>query len=263
MPGAEPPDQRDPTDPADPADLDAQINAVAALNEPLRRGLYRFAASQPDAISRDQAAQQLGISRELAAFHLDKLVDLGLLDVEFRRLSGRQGPGAGRPAKLYRPSGRQLEVSFPNRRYDLAAHLLAKAMEPRDDDTSGRIVEAARQFGEDLGRQARKHLGRRPGVDRLLGQVATVLEGYGFEPIRCDGEILLRNCPFGSVAAAHPEVVCGMNLAVLEGVIDGMRTQAIEARLSPESGRCCVIVTTTDGETGRPKARWPRSRLGG
>jgi len=260
MPGSEPPDPRDPTD---PSDVDAQINAVAALNEPLRRGLYRFAVSQPEPVSRDQAAHELGISRELAAFHLDKLVDLGLLDVEFRRLSGRQGPGAGRPAKLYRPSGRQLEVSFPKRRYDLAAHLLAKAMESGEDAKPGGIVEVARQFGEELGRDARKHLGRRPGSDRLLAQVATVLEGYGFEPVRSDGEVTLRNCPFGSVAASSPQVVCGMNLAILEGVITGLRTRAIEARLAPEAGRCCVVVTTTDGETGRPKPRWPRSRLSG
>jgi predicted ArsR family transcriptional regulator len=260
MPGPDPPDPREPLA---PSDVEAQITAVAALNEPLRRGLYQYAVSQPDAISRDQAAQELGISRELAAVHLDKLVDIGLLDVEFRRLTGRQGPGAGRPAKLYRPSGRQLEVSFPNRRYDLAAHLLAKALEPNGDGAAGGIEEVARQFGEELGRQARKHLGRRPGADRLLTQVATVLEGYGFEPVRRDGEVILRNCPFGTVAAAHPEVVCGMNLAILEGVITGLRTQAIEARLAPEPGRCCVVVTAIDGGTGRPRARWPRSRLGG
>ena len=260
MPGSDP---LDPLDPSDPADVEAQITAVAALNEPLRRGLYRFAVSQPDAVSRDQAAQELGISRELAAFHLDKLVDLGLLDVEFRRLSGRQGPGAGRPAKLYRPSGRQLEVSFPKRRYDLAAHLLAEALESGVDATPAGIEEVSRRFGEELGRQARKHLGRRPAPDRLLSQLATVLEGYGFEPVRRDGEVILRNCPFDTVAAAHPEVVCGMNLAILEGVISGLRTEAITARLAPEPGRCCVVVTAGDGGSGRPRARWPRSRLGG
>ena len=111
------------TEPLDPDDVDAQITAVAALNEPLRRALYRLAVSRSAPVGRDQAAQELGISRELAAFHLDKLVELGLLEVEFRRLSGREGPGAGRPAKLYRPSGRQLALSFPNRRYDLAAML--------------------------------------------------------------------------------------------------------------------------------------------
>ena len=245
------------TEPLDPSDVDAQITAVAALSEPLRRGLYRFAVSRPEPVSRDQAAQELGISRELAAFHLDKLVELGILDVQFRRLSGRQGPGAGRPAKVYRPSGRQLQLSFPERRYDLAAHLLAEAVESGRGEAPEPLDEVARRFGEELGRRARRQLGRRPSPDRLLNQVADVLAGYGFEPVRGDGEVVLRNCPFDTVAAAHPEVVCGMNLAVLNGVIAGLHTESIEARLAPEPGRCCVVITVADR---RRKALWPRSR---
>jgi predicted ArsR family transcriptional regulator len=245
------------TEPLDPSDIDAQIMAVAALGEPLRRGLYRFAVSQEEPISRDQAAQELGISRELAAFHLDKLVELGILDVEFRRLSGRQGPGAGRPAKLYRPSGRQLQLSFPKRRYDLAAHLLAEAVESGRGATPEQLDEVARRFGEELGRRARRQLGRRPSADRLLDEVADVLAGYGFEPVRGESEVVLRNCPFDTVAAAHPEVVCGMNLAILDGIITGLRTAAIEASLAPEPGRCCVVISAVDR---RRKALWPRSR---
>ena len=229
-------------EPLDQDDVDAQIAAVAALNEPMRRGLYRFAVSQPAPVSRDEAAQALGISRELAAFHLDKLVELDLLEVEFRRLTGRQGPGAGRPAKLYRPSARKLELSFPTRRYDLAAHLLAEAMGPDGSGTPERLDAAARRFGEELGRQARRRLGRRPGVDRLLAEVAAVLEGYGFEPLRGNGEVALRNCPFDTVAAAQPALVCGMNLAIIDGLVAGLRTGAIQARLAPQPGRCCVVV---------------------
>jgi predicted ArsR family transcriptional regulator len=231
------------TEPLDEGDVDAQISAVAALNEPLRRALYRFVVSQAVPVGRDQAAEHVGISRELAAFHLDKLVELGMLEVEFRRLTGRQGPGAGRPAKLYRPSDRQVELSFPNRRYDLAAHLLARALDAGPGPTPEGIDEVARRFGEDLGRQARRHLGRRPGVDRLLAEVATVLEGYGFEPASQGGEVALRNCPFDTVATAHPELVCGMNLAIVDGLIAGLRTEKIEARLAPEPGRCCVVVS--------------------
>jgi len=249
------------TEPLDPSDVDAQITAVAGLSEPLRRGLYRLAVSEPGPISRDQAAQELGISRALAAFHLDKLVELGLLEVEFRRLSGREGPGAGRPAKLYRPSGRQLALSFPNRRYDLAAHLLAEAFESGERATQEGLDEVARRFGEELGQRARRHLGRRPSADRLLSEVVVVLEGYGFEPVRRDGEVVLRNCPFAAVATAHPELVCGMNLAILDGLIAGLRTEAVEVRLAPEPGRCCVVVTAA--HPGPPKVRWPVPRLGG
>jgi predicted ArsR family transcriptional regulator len=250
------------TEPLDPSDVDAQITAVAALNEPVRRGLYRYAVSQSEPVSRDQAAQELGISRELAAFHLDKLVELGMLDVEFRRLSGRRGPGAGRPAKLYRRSARQLDLSFPKRRYDLAAQLLAEAVETDQDGTRQRLDEAARRFGEELGQRARRHLGRRPGADRLLSQAAAILEDYGFEPVGADGHISLRNCPFVAVASAHPDVLCGMNLALVEGLIAGLRTTAIEARLAPEAGRCCVVIARAEAAETRSKVRWPRPLSG-
>ena len=246
-------------EPVDRADLTIQIAAVAALNEPLRRGLYRFVTSQPEPISRDQAARELDISRELAAFHLDKLVELGLLHVEFRRLSGRTGPGAGRPAKLYKPSDHQLNVTFPERRYDVAAHLMAQAFDG-DGADRGKLTEAAHQFGEQLGEDARVRLGRRPSIERLLGEAVAVLSGYGFEPVREDEQVWLRNCPFATVASAHPDLVCGMNLALVDGLVAGLRTDAIQARLDPGSGRCCVVLAP-GGSGGRRTGRWPRGRL--
>jgi predicted ArsR family transcriptional regulator len=251
------------TEPLDPADLESQISVVAALNEPVRRGLYQFAVSQPAAVSRDEAAQAVGISRELAAFHLDKLVELGMLDVEFRRLSGRQGPGAGRPAKLYRPSARQVEVAFPDRRYELAGHLLARALEENLTPSAEALDRAARHFGEELGAQARRHLGRRPSRDRLLQQAVTVLQSYGFEPSVDGGEIRLRNCPFDALAREHRQLVCGMNLALLEGLLSGLRTEALRARPAPEPGMCCVVVSPTAEERPRPVARWRRTPSSG
>ncbi len=123
------------TDPPRSAELASQISAIAALNDPVRRALYTYITQQPEAVGREEAAQAVGISRVLAAFHLDKLMEEGLLEVEFRRISGRSGPGAGRPAKLYRPSGRQVQVALPERRYDLAADLLAPAAIPRGRST--------------------------------------------------------------------------------------------------------------------------------
>ena len=251
------------TEPLDPADLESQISVVAALNEPVRRGLYQYAVSQAAAVSRDEAAQAVGISRELAAFHLDKLVELGMLDVEFRRLSGRRGPGAGRPAKLYRPSARQVEVAFPARRYELAGHLLARALEDNSTQSAEALDRAARQFGEELGAQARRHLGRRPGRDRLLQQAAAVLRSYGFEPSVDGGEIRLRNCPFDALAREHRQLVCGMNLALLEGLLAGLRTEAFRASLAPEPGMCCVAVSPATGERSRSAPRWRRTPSSG
>src|SRR4029079_17932770 len=101
--------------PADPSD----IRAVALLDEPVRRQLYDLVAARQQAVSRDEAARGAGISRALAAFHLDRLVEAGLLAVEYRRLSGRTGPGAGRPAKLYRRAPGEISVSVPDRHYEL------------------------------------------------------------------------------------------------------------------------------------------------
>src|SRR5436309_13449272 len=108
---------------ADLAAEDSHIESIASLKEPLRRALYRYVVEQPEPISREQASRALSISRPLTAFHLDKLVEEGLLDVSFRRLNGRSGPGAGRPAKLYHRSTRQVAVSLPPRSYELAARL--------------------------------------------------------------------------------------------------------------------------------------------
>src|SRR5215212_12188907 len=109
-------------------DPDDVLTAVAALGDPLRRRLYRFVGAQDHPVSRDEVAEGGGVSRSAAAFHLDRLVDEGLLETEYRRLSGRRGPGAGRPAKLYRRAARQFDVTLPERHYDLPGRILAGAV---------------------------------------------------------------------------------------------------------------------------------------
>ena len=140
-----------------PTAITSEVAAVAALNDPVRLALYEYVISQPDLVSRDQAAEAVEIRREMAAFHLDRLADEGLLDVEFRRLSGRQGPGAGRPAKLYRRSAREVQISLPHRRYDLAARLFAQALAGRQSPREA-LPEVAREFGESLGAEARQRV---------------------------------------------------------------------------------------------------------
>lgn len=224
-------------------DTASQISAIAALNEPIRRDLYAYIVDRPEAVGREEAAAAVGISRELAAFHLDKLLEEGLLDVEYRRISGRSGPGAGRPAKLYRPSGRHVQVSLPERRYDLAARLMAEALENPKGDPPAAVDQAARRFGETIGIEARRHLGRRPSANRLLEQACAVLRDYGFEPVRIDDEIRLRNCPFDAIAKEHTALVCGMNLALAEGLVTGLGAAGIDVRLDPMPGTCCVALS--------------------
>jgi len=230
-------------------DAAAQISAISALNEPIRRNLYAYIVDRPDAVGREEAAEAVGITRELAAFHLDKLLEEGLLDVEYRRISGRSGPGAGRPAKLYRPSGRHVQVSLPERRYDLAGRLMAEALEDPSGDPAGAVDRAARRYGQTLGAQARKHMGRRPSRDRLLETACVVLRDHGFEPVKADNEILLRNCPFDSLAKEHVALVCGMNLALVEGLLEGLGAEGVNARLDPLPGRCCVALAAQERKT--------------
>jgi predicted ArsR family transcriptional regulator len=223
-------------------DFDDQITSLAALGDPVRRSLYLYVARQRGSVSRDEAAEALHINRALAAFHLDKLVEEGLLDATYRRLSGKTGPGAGRPSKLYHRSERELQVQLPPRSYELAARLLARAVSNSDSpSTLIALDRAAHDFGEVVGAEAR---GPAPDPKRVLDMAQQVLEGYGFEPFRtADGhEIRLRNCPFHALAAEHRRLVCGMNLSLLQGVLTGLQSDEVEAVLDPQPGMCCVAL---------------------
>jgi predicted ArsR family transcriptional regulator len=218
-------------------DRSAQVAAVAALAEPTRRRLYEYVVRRPQPVSRDDVAGALGVPRATTAFHLDRLVAEGLLDVHYERRTGRTGPGAGRPAKLYRRSEAAVEVSLPERRYDLAGELLAAAV--AEAERSGERPRAALERrahvrGRELGEAARA--AGEDGRDAVL----LALEQQGFEP-RLEGPgIALANCPFHALAREHTELVCGMNLHLLEGVLEGLPSSGLTARLRPEPGMCCV-----------------------
>jgi predicted ArsR family transcriptional regulator len=227
------------------------VSAIAALDEPTRLRLYEFVIGQPAPVSRDDAAGAAGVPRATAAFHLDKLVAEGLLDVVYERRTGRSGPGAGRPSKLYRRSGEHITVSLPERRYELAARLLAAAL--HDTETSGgppgdALRRRAHALGEEIGAAAtcgdNTH-GDDTHGDDTHAAVLRALEDLGFEP-RTDGDtVVLVNCPFHSLAQLHTELVCGMNLRLVDGVLDGLAATGVTARLAPQPGRCCVRLDST------------------
>lgn len=223
--------------------LDSQLAAIGSLQEPVRRALYEFVAADRGDVSRDQAAEAVGIQRSLAAFHLDKLVEAGLLETTFRRLTGRSGPGAGRPAKLYRRSPSEHAVTLPPRKYDLAAELLAEAVDESGDQPAGpTVMRVARRFGRRLGEELRGRLGSRAGRDRRLAAVVEALERFGYEPRQEGSAVRLANCPFHTLAEGHRELVCNMNLSMLEGVVEGIDGGTLEARQDPRPGECCVTV---------------------
>jgi predicted ArsR family transcriptional regulator len=226
------------------ADLDARLDRVAALGEPARRALYRFVAAQAEPVSREQAAAGVGVPHHVAKFHLDRLVDDGLLQAEYRRPVGRSGPGAGRPAKLYRRIDVDLEVSLPPRRYDLVGRLLVRAV-ALAERTDAPIAETLRDVAHDAGRQAGAldAAAVRTGRQRVIDPaVVEALDAHGFEPrVGRDG-VTLSNCPFHSLATEETELVCGMNLAFLEGLLAGIGASSLHASLEPTPGRCCVRI---------------------
>lgn len=224
--------------------LQARLSTVAALTEPTRRRLYDHVVHQPDPVTRDEAAAACALPRATAAFHLDRLADEGLLDVVYQRRTGRSGPGAGRPSKLYRRSNHQVEVSLPERHYDLVGRLLAAAIE--DAEHSGDaprtvLYQRAHQLGERLGETAAQ------GDGGSEDTVLHVLADQGFEPRAQGSTIVLGNCPFYTLAQEHPEIVCGMNLNLLEGLLGGLAATTLDANLVPAPGYCCVRVQPSSG----------------
>ncbi|MGW0819237.1 helix-turn-helix transcriptional regulator [Streptomyces viridiviolaceus] len=224
------------------------IEAIAALQDPVRRRLYEYVAAQGREVGRNEAAEATGVARTLAAHHLDRLTEAGLLESGSRRLSGRSGPGAGRPAKVYTRARVERAVSLPARDYRTAAELLAEAAEQAGLDAG--LYAAARRRGEAL----RGSVAPCGGLEEAM----EVLAARGYEP-RLEGAegaegvdgaekatgagacvVRMRNCPFHAVAERFPPLVCGMNLALLEGLLgtDGQ----VRARMEARPGECCVVV---------------------
>ncbi len=210
------------------------LASLSSLDDPVRRRLYDVVRQRTEPVGRDEAAAAAGVGRALAVYHLDKLVEAGLLTACYRRPPGRGGPGAGRPAKLYARSDREFAVTIPPREYELAARLLVQVVESDPSERSrAALLDAARRLGAELGSRS-----QRRGAD-LQGALA----GHGYEPRRGDdGVIRLRNCPFRQLAEQHRDVVCGMNLGLIEGILAGLEAEGLGPVLDPRPGHCCVAI---------------------
>jgi len=206
------------------------LDRLSVLDEPIRRRLFDHVRGAPEPVGREDAATAVGISRSLAAYHLDKLAEHGLLTTSYSRPEGRRGPGAGRPAKLYAQAEAELSVSVPARDYEFAARLLAEAAEA-EPSAAAALRDVAARTGHELG-----ETGRVPSLNEALVE-------RGYEPFEdAEGVIRLRNCPFHRLAAEHRDLVCGMNQAYLEGFLEGLDRDDVSADLEPERGRCCVAI---------------------
>ena len=206
----------------------SELASLALLDEPVRLRLYEWAVAQARPVGREEAARAVGVSRSLATFHLDRLVDGGLLVADYRRLNGRTGPGAGRPARVYWRAPREISVSLPERRYELAARVMVEALE-KSARAGGNVRQAAREVGQRIG--------------SAEPSLRSALADNGYEPTEPDeeGVIRLRNCPFHALVDEHRPLVCDMNLALVEGITDAIGSDAsLRPRLDPQPGYCCV-----------------------
>ncbi|MDQ3945794.1 MAG: transcriptional regulator [Actinomycetota bacterium] len=218
------------------------VASLGSLGDPTRRALYEFVTRQAEPAGRDEAAAAAGVGRTLAAYHLDRMVEDGLLEVSFARRSGRTGPGAGRPAKLYRRASREFNITLPPRDYELAARIFADAV---DSEPTGRakaaLVESAQEFGCEVAAEVERRITGRSEAERVA-VLEQVLNERGYEPFHDeDGVIRLRNCPFDRLADAHRQTVCGMNLALLEQAAASQKG-TLKAALDPRPGLCCVAL---------------------
>jgi predicted ArsR family transcriptional regulator len=232
-------------EPAD--DLEERISSIAALDQPLRRHLYRLLSQRDGWVTRDEASAALDVPRSVAAFHLDKLAEAGVVETTFERTTGRTGPGAGRPAKLYRRGTKELSASIPERRYDLAGSLLATAIaeaERTGEPIADWLSATARAAGRVIGEEAAAATGALTKRADRRNAVLEILARHGYEPVLgTRGEIALVNCPFHRLAEEHRSLVCGMNLDFLAGLLEGMGpADRLDARLAPEPGYCCVRI---------------------
>jgi predicted ArsR family transcriptional regulator len=238
-------------------DLAGRVAGIAALADPVRRDLYLYVSAQPAPVSRDQASDALGIPRHTAKFHLDKLAEAGLLDISFKRLSERRGPGAGRPTKLYDRSSRQISVILPERRYDVAGQLLATAIDnaaAQGTTLADALKAVAAGRGRSIADQARATAGPQPSPERLLACTCQALTENAYEPQPTGGTVQLRNCPFDALAREHTELVCGMNLDIMTAVTEQLEETALAARLEPAPDRCCVVLVPVDVPAMQPQS---------
>lgn len=209
------------------------VARVGLLAEPTRRELYDFVSGANRSVSREEAADGTKVALHTAKFHLDKLVEGGLLETEFHKLTGRTGPGSGRPSKHYRRGEEEIAVTLPPRQYDLLSLVLADAVASAVDGEPlpQALKRVAEETGVEVGREHAAH-----------GNLETALSACGYEPTIDGDRVGLQNCPFRGAAERHVALVCGINVDFVSGLLHGIGDLRSQAVLSPAPGCCCVAI---------------------
>jgi predicted ArsR family transcriptional regulator len=222
--------------------FDRNVTGIGVIADPVRRRLYEFVCSQDQPVSRDQAAHAVGVARHKAKFHLDRLEAAGLLEADYVRMTGRSGPGAGRPAKRYRRGRSEFALTLPARDYELAGQIMADAIS--DATCTGTpILEAISNAAAVRGEAIAAAATDRPrGVEAALELAVRILTEHGYEPRRINNTVFMANCPFHALAVSHTELVCSLNQSMLSGFVEAAAPGLLDARLEPGENRCCVTL---------------------
>ena len=220
------------------------VPPISLLDDPVRRRIYDWVIAQARPVGREETAQALELTRALVTFHLDKLAAAGLLEADYRRLTGRVGPGAGRPARVYWRADRDFAVTLPARQYQRAAELFATALEGIGETVVETQLQAAgARLGEELGAASGGGAPRRRLLDALSAG------GYEPHPVEHD-TIRLRNCPYHALVESHRPLVCGTNLAYAQGIARAVGSTGLEPVLDPQPGYCCVAFVPRSAAPG-------------
>ena len=222
--------------------FDRNVTGIGVLADPVRRELYRFVCSEAQPVTRDQAAEAVGVARHKAKFHLDRLEAEGLLQADYVRLTGRTGPGAGRPAKRYRRGRSEFAITIPARDYELAGHIMADAIS-ESARTGTPVFDALNNAAAAHGAAIAANTPDHPsGGDAALDLAVSSLTEQGYEPRQIDRIVIMANCPFHRLAVGHTELVCRLNHSLLSGFVDSIAPDLLEARFEPGANRCCVTL---------------------
>ena len=228
----------------DTTTFDEELSALASsLGDATRRGIYISVREAAEPATASQIASIFDLHTNVARHHLDKLVTDGYLRVTHKRRPGKQGPGAGRPAKHYEPTPKEVSVQYPARRYDLLSELLLRIVERLDTAQAGSVAE---EIGVEFGRELASEIGlpNDAGFDSAVKAVASAMTGVGFDTSTDveDHTMVTRYCPFGKTATDHPEIVCRLDQGIVRGLLEASHQDAIPIVIPHQTlGEDCYI----------------------
>ena len=224
---------------------DTTWETVAVLVDPVRRALYEHVRAQRRPVTREEAADAVAISRNLTAFHLDKLVEAGLLRARYEAPPDLPR-GRGRTPKVYEAVDESVALTIPPRQYELVGEILADAVATTPGDARRAAAQRALVAGAGGGRRewCRGRWRRRHRCRPAPARRAWLRAGDRGRPDRAP------QLPVSPAGQRQTELVCGLNEEFLRGVLDGLGTSGLSARLAPRSGHCCVAISGADGDRG-------------